>query len=126
MSRDIAGMLAGEGLDVGSWSNGPGDRYAAHAHAYDKVLVCARGSIVFGLPDTGASIQLETGDRLQLPAGTRHDAAGGPDGVTCLEAHLEAGSIAILRRLPARSWRDAGGRASATGDHTETVSAREA
>src|SRR4051794_3032936 len=105
MSRDIAGMLAGEGLDAGSWSNGPGDRYAAHAHAYDKVLVCARGSIVFGLPDTGASIRLETGDRLELPAGTRHDAAVGPDGVTCLEAHRQAGSIAILRRLPARSWR---------------------
>src|SRR3954466_1339432 len=103
MSRDIAGMLAGEGLDAGSWSNGPGDRYAAHAHAYDKVLVCARGSIVFGLPDTGASIRLETRDRPELPAGTRHDAAVGPDGVTCLEAHRQAGSVASLRRLPAGS-----------------------
>src|SRR3954463_12141001 len=114
MSRDIAGVLAGEGLDAGSWSNGPGDRYAAHAHAYDKVLVCARGSIVFGLPDPGASIRLEPGDRLELPAGTRHDAAVGPDGVTCLEAHRQAGSVASLRRLPAGSWGGgAGGSAGA-------------
>src|SRR3954454_15271210 len=124
MSRDIAGVLAGEGLDAASWSNGPGDRYAAHAHAYDKVLVCARGSIVFGLPDTRASVRLDTGDRLELPAGTPHEEVVGPGGVTCLEAHVEAGSIASLRRLPAGSWPDAAGRASATGDRTETVSAR--
>src|SRR3954453_8290518 len=103
MSRDVTGLLAGEGLDASSWSNGPGDRYAAHAHSYDKVLACARGSIVFGLPDTGTSVELESGDRLELPAGTRHDAAVGPDGVTCLEGHLEAGSIALLRPRSGRS-----------------------
>lgn len=30
--------LAGEGLDPGAWSNGPGDRYDAHDHGYDKVI----------------------------------------------------------------------------------------
>ena len=73
------------------WSNGPGDRYAAHDHGYDKVIVVARGSIRFGLPDTGTVVDLGVGDRLDLPAGTSHDALVGPDGVTCLEAHVPAG-----------------------------------
>src|SRR4051794_31962524 len=76
--------LRAAGLDPGSWSNGPGDRYAAHAHDYDKVLVVERGSIRFGLPERGETVDLEAGDRLDLPAGTAHDAVVGPAGVTCL------------------------------------------
>ena len=105
MSRtDLERRLGAEGLDPGAWSNGPGDRYAAHAHGYDKVLVCAAGSIRFGLAGRGESVTLGVGDRLDLPAGTDHDAVVGPDGVTCLEAHLPAGRLAGLRRLPAGTW----------------------
>lgn len=101
----LAAALRAEGLDPGSWANGPGDRYGAHAHGYDKVLVCARGSIRFGLPDLGSSLDLAFGDRLDLPAGTSHDAIVGPEGVTCLEAHLPAGSLgAEPRRSGAGSW----------------------
>jgi mannose-6-phosphate isomerase-like protein (cupin superfamily) len=89
----LVAALRSEGLDPDAWSNGPGDVYAPHAHGYDKVLVAARGSIDFGLPDLGRSIRLEVGDRLDLPTGTRHDARVGPRGVTCLEAHLPAGSL---------------------------------
>jgi uncharacterized protein YjlB len=96
--------LRAEGLDPGAWSNGPHDRYSAHQHGYDKVLVCAAGSIRFGLPDTGDAVELRAGDRLDLPAGTSHDAAVGPDGVTCLEAHLPAGRIAGVRRMAAGDW----------------------
>ena len=46
------------------------------------------------------------GDRLDLPAGTRHDALVGPTGVTCLEAHLPAGSLA---RVDAPNRRDVAG-----------------
>ena len=42
---ELAARLAAEGLAPGSWSNGPGERYAPHGHDYDKVLVCAAGSI---------------------------------------------------------------------------------
>lgn len=101
---DPAARLRAEGLDPGSWGNGPGDRYAAHEHDYDKVLVCVRGSIGFGLPDRGESVDLAPGDRLDLPAGTRHDAHVGPEGVTCLEAHLRAGRYAEPRHHPAGSW----------------------
>ena len=44
-----------------SWSNGPGDRYAAHEHGYDKVIVVERGSIRFGLPADGEAIDLGGG-----------------------------------------------------------------
>lgn len=101
---ELAQRLRAEGLDPGSWSNGPGDRYAAHEHGYDKVLVCASGSIEFGLPAHGRSVPLLVGDRLDLPAGTRHDALVGPGGVTCLEAHLPAGQLPGLERRPGGSW----------------------
>ena len=83
----IEHKLASEGLSAYRWSNGPGDRYAAHTHTYDKVIYVVRGSITFGLPDTGEAVHLNAGDRLDLPAGTRHDAVVGAQGVLCLEAH---------------------------------------
>jgi quercetin dioxygenase-like cupin family protein len=110
MGRDdpvtgLAARLSDEGLRPGSWANGPGDVYAAHAHGFDKVLVCAAGGIVFGLPSSGEHVAMRTGDRLDLPAGTEHDAAVGPEGVTCLEAHLPAGTLGPLpERRPAGEW----------------------
>jgi quercetin dioxygenase-like cupin family protein len=103
-AASLVGRLRAEGLEAGSWSNAPGDTYGAHAHGYDKVLVCAAGSIRFGLPDRDEIIELEMGDRLDLPAGTRHDALVGAGGVTCLEAHLPAGRLATATRLPAGEW----------------------
>ncbi len=100
----LRARLAQEGLDPGAWSNGPGDRYAAHTHAYDKVIIVATGSIQFGLPDTGVVIDLDEGDRLELPSGTRHGATVGALGVTCLEAHLPAGSLPGLAHQLAGSW----------------------
>jgi quercetin dioxygenase-like cupin family protein len=70
-----------------SWSNGPGDTYAAHAHGYDKVLYCVEGSITFVLEGEGRSMELHAGDRLDLPAGTVHAAVVGPDGCVCIEGH---------------------------------------
>jgi uncharacterized protein YjlB len=99
-----ADRLRAEGLDPSPWSNGPGDRYAAHEHGYDKVIVVERGSIAFGLPADGRSVALDAGDRLELPAGTRHDAVVGSTGVTCLEAHLAAGRLTAVARRPAGEW----------------------
>lgn len=105
-AHDAERRLRDEGLVPSAWSNGPGDRYGAHDHDYDKVIVVERGAIRFGLPATGGSIDLAVGDRLEMPAGTRHDAVVGPDGVTCLEAHLPAGSLARLARRMAGAWHD--------------------
>lgn len=103
-ATELTARLREEGLDPGPWSNGPLDRYSPHEHGYDKVLVCAAGSIRFGLPDRGVTVDLVVGDRLDLPAGTRHDAVVGREGVTCLEAHLPAGSVPELRRHAAGTW----------------------
>ena len=101
---DLETRLRAEGLDPGSWSNGPHERYATHEHPFDKVLACASGSIRFGLPDRDEVVELRAGDRLDLPAGTRHDAVVGDLGVTCLEAHTPAGGLAAVKRRPAGSW----------------------
>ena len=45
------------------WSNGPGDRYAAHDHGYDKVIVVERGSIRFGLPGRARRTRQSTSPR---------------------------------------------------------------
>lgn len=102
---DFRARIRAAGFDPGAWANGPGDRYPVHDHAYDKVIVVAAGSIAFGLPDLGTSIELETGDRLDLPAGTRHDAIVGSSGVACLEAHAPAGTLSgEPGRRPAGTW----------------------
>jgi quercetin dioxygenase-like cupin family protein len=77
--------LRGEATGCYSWSNGPGDRYAAHSHAYEKVLYCVDGSITFLLEAGGQRIELKAGDRMVLPAGTVHGAVVGPSGCTCIE-----------------------------------------
>ena len=69
-----------------AWSNAPGDRYPPHEHGYTKLLMCAAGSITFGL-DGGAPVQLHPGEGFVLPPGRRHAAVVGPDGCTCLEGH---------------------------------------
>jgi hypothetical protein len=104
VTDDLAGRLGREGLEPGRWTNGPGDRYAAHEHGYDKVIAVEVGSIRFGLPATGEAVDLAAGDRLELPALTRHDAQVGADGVACLEAHLPAGSLEGMARRPAGTW----------------------
>jgi mannose-6-phosphate isomerase-like protein (cupin superfamily) len=81
----LRARYAAEGLSPYAWGNGPGDRYGVHSHATHKVLYCLQGSITFTLDDR--ALTLAPGDRLDLPAGTRHGALVGPQGVTCLEAH---------------------------------------
>jgi quercetin dioxygenase-like cupin family protein len=73
------------GYPVSVWGNGPGDRYAPHAHAYRKHLCCLEGSIVFHT--ASMDHPLSPGDRLTLDPGTEHSATVGPAGVRCAEAH---------------------------------------
>jgi len=80
-------LYADEGMSPYQWSNGPDDVYSAHSHSYDKVIYVVRGSITFGLPELGQKLTLHAGDRLDLPAGTVHDATVGAQGVVCLEGH---------------------------------------
>jgi mannose-6-phosphate isomerase-like protein (cupin superfamily) len=96
--------LAAEGLSASRWGNGPGYIYAEHRHDYDKVLVAVDGSIVFQLREVRRNVTLAVGDRLDLPAGTLHGATVGPQGVTCLEAHLPQGSLSGGLRHAGAGW----------------------
>ncbi len=84
---DVERTLRAEARDVYGWSNGPGDRYGEHAHSYNKLLYCTRGSIDFALAG-GRTLTLGPGDRLVLPAGTRHSAVVGPSGCACVEGKI--------------------------------------
>ena len=83
----LRSILDDEDLHSYVWSNGPGDVYGAHSHPYHKVIYVVHGSITFGLPDSGDKVTLNSGDRLELPAGVTHNAVVGHQGVACLEAH---------------------------------------
>jgi quercetin dioxygenase-like cupin family protein len=83
--EDFEAEMGLSGRSTATWSNGPGDRYATHAHPYRKTLCCLSGSIVFHTPD--GDVELRAGDRLVLEPGTPHSATVGPDGVRCAEAH---------------------------------------
>jgi mannose-6-phosphate isomerase-like protein (cupin superfamily) len=82
---ELMTRLRAEASDCYSWSNGPGDRYAAHDHDYEKVLYCVDGSITFVLEPDGKHLELNAGDRMVLPARTHHSAVVGSGGCTCVE-----------------------------------------
>jgi len=91
--QDLRNRMLVDGLSPYTWSNGPGDRYAVHSHAYEKVLYCVQGSIRFLLPDQPDSldaVELGPGDCLYLPSTIRHSAIVGSHGVICLEAARHA------------------------------------
>ncbi len=103
-AASITDRRAREGLDPSQWGNGPGDTYAPHRHGYDKVLVATDGSITFHLTELGRDVVLSEGERLDLPAGTEHAATVGPNGVTCLEAHLAAGTLGSEPTARGTEW----------------------
>ena len=78
--------MLSEGLTPYKWRSDPQEVFAAHAHAYEKVIYVVGGSITFGFPVEGAPTTLYPGDRLGLPADVLHNAAVGANGVICLEA----------------------------------------
>ena len=82
---DATAAFAAEGCSSPhTWGNEAGDKYGRHDHGYHKVLFCLAGSIVFHTDD--GDIELGAGDRLELPAGTRHAATVGRSGCACVEA----------------------------------------
>lgn len=100
----LEARLSAEGLQTSAWSNLPGERYAQHDHDYDKIVVAVEGSITFGLTGYGVGFVLAAGERLDLPAGIQHDAVVGPKGVTCLEAHLSAGTLGTRAKGRGYRW----------------------
>ena len=80
----IVEQMRADGLEPHSWENAPGYEYGWHEHAYEKVLCCVRGGIVFHTEE--GDLELQPGDRMVLPPRTRHAATVGSQGVRCVEA----------------------------------------
>lgn len=80
--------LVDQQLRVYHWSMLPNEVAPGHTHSYHKVLYVVDGSIRFDFPTRHKSANLKAGDKLELPAGVRHHATVGPDGVSCFEAHV--------------------------------------
>ena len=100
----IEARLRVEGLTASAWSNLRGERFEQHVHEFDKVVVVVEGSITFGLSGCGVGFVLGPGERLDLPAKIPHDALVGAKGVTCLEAHLPAGTYETKARGRGYRW----------------------
>ena len=86
-AESVAERLRVEGVAPMAWSNGPDDRYGRHRHGYDKLLMCAAGSITFLVGADDTPVALAPGDGFVLPAGVEHAAIVGPEGCTCVEGH---------------------------------------
>jgi quercetin dioxygenase-like cupin family protein len=96
--------MRAQGLDPAVWSNLAGERFDEHANDFDRIVVVVEGSITFGMPGYGVGFMLGPGERVDLPAGVTHDALVGPKGVTCLEAHVPAGTIGKRARGRGYRW----------------------
>jgi len=88
-NASVGRRLRREGVEPYAWSNAPGDRYAPHEHGFEKVLMCASGSITFLVGPGRAPMELRPGDGFVLPARIEHAAIVGPGGCTCLEGHRD-------------------------------------
>ena len=100
----LEARLKAQGIEASPWSNLPGERLERQGHDYDKVVVAVEGSITFGLIGYGVGFMLTPGERLDLPAHIEHDAIVGPKGVTCLEAHLPAGTLGTRAKGRGYRW----------------------
>ncbi len=86
--EELETYLEGQDLVPYVWSSPAQSVFDGHTHGYHKILFVVKGSIKFDLPTRHKTITLNSGDRLDLPAGIRHSAVVGGDGVKCLEAHV--------------------------------------
>jgi quercetin dioxygenase-like cupin family protein len=75
-------------LKVLRWSQPSQGTMAGHTHGYHKVLFVLEGTVKFEFPTRHQTINLKVGDRLDLPAGVRHNVEAGDAGVRCIEAHV--------------------------------------
>lgn len=83
---ELQRQLTAEGFSAFCWSDTPNAHYDEHDHDRDESIWLLAGSIRFCAD--GRELALAPGDRLMLPAGTRHTADAGPEGATYLIGQL--------------------------------------
>jgi len=82
----LRARLAVEGYQVVGWSNEPAQGYPPHAHVYPELLWLLRGSLTVILPVERRLLELEPGDRIEIPIGLVHGTMAGPEGASYLLA----------------------------------------
>lgn len=84
---NITRQMRSESLRPYSWDNTPNYRYAIRSHGYTKIMYVVEGTVEITLPDTDTQrVRLRAGDRVEVPAGTRHGMIVGSAGAKCVEA----------------------------------------
>jgi quercetin dioxygenase-like cupin family protein len=81
----MALMLESEGLEPQEESFPPGAKVTDHRHPFDEVRIVVSGEL--SLDIAGNRLLLRAGDRILIPANTRHSKqAGGDEPCVCLYA----------------------------------------
>lgn len=70
--KRMIGLLDREGYEVAVYAYREGTVFAEHAHSQEKCDAVLEG--ILRITVAGAAYDLKPGDRLYLPAGTRHSA----------------------------------------------------
>jgi quercetin dioxygenase-like cupin family protein len=70
--KRMMGLLESEGYEVAVYAYREGTAFAEHEHAQEKCDAVLEG--ILRIIVSGAAYDLKAGDRLYLPAGTRHSA----------------------------------------------------
>jgi quercetin dioxygenase-like cupin family protein len=70
--KRMMGLLESEGYEVAVYAYREGTVFAEHEHAQEKCDAVLEG--ILRITVAGADHDLKAGDRLYLPAGTRHSA----------------------------------------------------
>jgi quercetin dioxygenase-like cupin family protein len=87
-SSNITRLMQGEGLRPYRSEFSPNKRHPVRTHGYDTVLYMVDGQVEITLPDINQRIKLRAGDRIHIPAHTRHGSVAGQRGAVLLEAAL--------------------------------------
>ncbi len=82
----LRAQLTGSGYEVIRWTSGPNQVYVPHAHIYAELLWLIDGSLTVVLPADGRLLELNPGDRVEVPAGILHASQAGPEGAVYLAA----------------------------------------
>ncbi len=82
----LRARLAGSGYEVIRWTSEPYQAYVPHAHIYAELLWLIDGSLTVVLPADGHLLELNPGDRVEVPAGILHASQAGPEGAVYLAA----------------------------------------
>lgn len=73
-TRDQAALiLAAEGLEVFDEALAPQEKVPEHRHPFTEVRIIIEGELIFNV--AGNTVLLREGDRIEIPANTRHSHA---------------------------------------------------